>query len=288
MELTIVKKGRLEFPLDQPVNSYYIGEIDTVIDAGIEPAKEDAEYYLITHWHWDHSMGLTSLRDRKICMPRPTLEIIEHGLFEDRFRRILEAGGVRISELERAFISEMGRRYKRVRDSLLLNDVLTLEECPLISKGIVRSMQCPGHSVDHVCFIIGGHVFTGDTLIPGKRTTIVDFREHRRTLLRLLSEPSWRVLHPGHGDDMSREEALLVAEHHSIERCDRVYRILSKIPRGEWVALDNVMATVYGVRPSLRAFVALRTLTGYIKELEDLGIIEVDRTISPWRLRIKG
>ena len=288
VELTIVKKSRQEFPLDQPVNSYFIQEMDTVIDAGIEPAKRDAEYYLITHWHWDHTMGLTSLRDRKICMPRTTLEIIENGLFEDRFRRILEAGGVRISELERTFILEMGKRYRRVRDSLPLNDVLTLDECPLVSKGVVRSIECKGHSVDHVCYIIGRHVFTGDTLIPGKRTTIIDFREHRRTLLRLLSEPGWRVLHPGHGDDMNREKAVLVAEHHSIGRCDRVYRILSKIPRGEWITLDSLMATVYGVRPSLRTFVALRTLTGYIKELEDLEIIEVDRMTSPWRLRLKG
>ena len=287
MKLTVLKISQQEFPLDQPVNSYFINEINIVIDTGIRPPRLDADYYLVTHWHWDHTMGLTHLKNRRICMPKTTLEILERGHFERRFKQILHAGGVRISEIEKLFIAEMNRRYNMIMEALQLNEVLTVDECPLISKGPVKVIDCPGHSIDHACYIIGNLVFTGDTLIPGRRTTIIDFKEHRRTLLRLLSIPNWRILHPGHGDSMDREKALRTVEEHTVDRCNRVYRILSRMPRGEWITLDIIMEQIYGVKPSLRAFVALRTLTGYIKELEETGIIVVDRGSSPWRVRIR-
>jgi len=278
----------LEFPLDTPVNSYLIPSLGILIDAGINPPKSGYEYVYMTHWHWDHVLGISRMRSKTLCMPRKTLEILENRSYADRFALILKAGGIKLSTMENIFIQEMDRRYKTVIESLSLNNVLPVDECPHVVEGTVRLLECPGHSVDHVCYIIGDSAFVGDTLLPGARSTIIDFQAHRTSIIALLAE-EWRTLYPGHGDPVGRRDAGELSKRYVVERCRRVYSILSALANmGGEAGLDDLLRKVYNVEPSLRSFVALRTLVGYLAELERAGFVHVDRTESPWRVRLIG
>ncbi|MCE4628135.1 MAG: MBL fold metallo-hydrolase [Desulfurococcales archaeon] len=282
--MTVIKG--LELPLNEPVNSYVIHDLQIMVDAGIDPPDDGYEYVYITHWHWDHVMGISKMRGKTICMGPTTYDVLSNKKFAERFYTVLRAGGARLSEGERAFISEMESRYKKALEGLKHNNVYVLDECPHVETGEVKVLECPGHSIDHVCYIIGDYIFTGDTILPSKRTTIIDFRAHRESVVRVLAR-DWHMMYPGHGDPLNRYAAEEVAEAYVVGRCSRAYRILRELAHsGGELGLDQLLKAIYGVEPSLASFVAVRTLIGYIKELEDEGVVSVDRSVSPWKVRL--
>ena len=284
MKVTVIKA--LEMPLDEPVNSYVIRDLGIMVDAGIDPPDDGYDYVYITHWHWDHVMGIYKLKGKTICMGPTTYDILQNRKFAERFNTVLRAGGIQLSDVERAFISEMESRYKKALEGLKHNHVYTLDECPHVETGEVTPLECPGHSIDHVCYFIGDYVFTGDTILPSKRTTIIDFRAHRESVISVLAR-DWRIMYPGHGDLLNRYAAEEVARAYVVNRCSRAYRVLGELARsGGELGIDELLRSIYGVEPSLASFVALRTLIGYIKELEDEGIVSVDRSASPWKVKL--
>ena len=273
----------IAFPLTEPVNSYFIPDLNLLIDAGIEYPRVEARTIYITHWHWDHVLGLVGApEDIVVCMSRATLDVLKTRRYEERVRSVLEAGGVKLGELEKVFLEEMRRRYERVVDALGRLDVRILDEdCPL--REHVGVLDCPGHSVDHVCYIIGGYAFVGDTILPGSRSTIIDFRSHRESIMRLMLRNDWRVLMPGHGPSLRREEIFNIINNYVNSRCSRVFRVLAEIARGA-NDIGTLLRRVYGLEPSLASFVAIRTIIGYLAELEAEGIVRVDKSVSPWRV----
>lgn len=271
------------FPLDTPVNSYYIPKYSLVIDAGIEWPGVPASHVYVTHWHWDHVLGLSGAPGNTVvCISNSTIRIIETRSYEERVRAVLQAAGVRLSPLEERFLEVMRERYELIRDALQRLDTMSLEECPHIRSGELKFYECPGHSIDHVCFQAGDAVFVGDTLLPGTRTTVIDFLAHRKSVTRILSLP-WSILYPGHGSPLERSEILETATDYLVRRCGRAYRIISAVHSG---ARDvaSLLRIVYGVEPGLQSFVAIRTLIGYLSELEEEGVLRIHREYSPWRV----
>lgn len=72
-------------------------------------------------------------------------------------------------------------------------------------KGI-KVLHTPGHTPGSVCFVVGEHLFTGDTLFAGSvgRTDLPggDWQTLQTTLRnRILPLPDNMVMHPGHGPD---------------------------------------------------------------------------------------
>jgi glyoxylase-like metal-dependent hydrolase (beta-lactamase superfamily II) len=70
----------------------------------------------------------------------------------------------------------------------------------------VRALHTPGHTPGATCFLIGKHLFTGDTLFPGgpgntkgNRQNFIQIIESIRT--RLFTLPDETVVYPGHGRD---------------------------------------------------------------------------------------
>ena len=67
----------------------------------------------------------------------------------------------------------------------------------------VRIILTPGHSPGSLCFLIGNHLFSGDTLLAGrlgKEMPTTDLRRQIQSIvLSLLPLPSNTVLYPGHG-----------------------------------------------------------------------------------------
>lgn len=70
----------------------------------------------------------------------------------------------------------------------------------------VRSLHTPGHTPGATCFLIGKHLFSGDTLFPGgpgntkgDKQRFAEIIESIRT--RLFTLPEDTVVYPGHGRD---------------------------------------------------------------------------------------
>jgi glyoxylase-like metal-dependent hydrolase (beta-lactamase superfamily II) len=70
----------------------------------------------------------------------------------------------------------------------------------------LRAIHTPGHTPGSTCFLIGKHLFTGDTLFPGgPGNTQRDVARFERIIGsirdRLFTLPEDTIVHPGHGRD---------------------------------------------------------------------------------------
>lgn len=91
------------------------------------------------------------------------------------------------------------------------NDAMPVPSEPLlggerlsIGRMEVEVLHTPGHTPGSLCFRLGGHLFTGDTLFPGgpgKTAGHREFQEIMRSLETLFREPDETRVSPGHGLD---------------------------------------------------------------------------------------
>ncbi len=289
-DITVKLYKTLEFPLSDPSNLYMVKVKDKhiLVDAGAKsrpPIEEEPDYTLITHWHWDHIMGIMSLTNSPICMSSETFSILSEARYIERFRNVLRAGGIRLDEPSVKMVEVMFlERYDKVAKALKRARVYLDDECPLVKEGIVDIVSCRGHSIDHVCYVLGDSIFTGDTVLEPGRPTIIDFEAHRDSVLKILAV-EWRILYPGHGRPLDRETVYRVTRKLVVSRCRRVYDIVKVVAERGEISLDELMREIYGFGPSIQMFVPLRTLVGYLVELEKTGMVIVDRDASPWIIR---
>lgn len=73
-------------------------------------------------------------------------------------------------------------------------------------------MATPGHTPGSLCFLVGNHLFTGDTLLAGgigKQGPDTDLRRQMMSIgSRILALPPSTALYPGHGPVTSLEAEL--------------------------------------------------------------------------------
>ncbi len=76
----------------------------------------------------------------------------------------------------------------------------------------VTVMGTPGHTPGSLCFLVGNHLFTGDTLLAGgvgKQGPDTDLRRQMMSIgSRILALPPNTALYPGHGPVTSLEAEL--------------------------------------------------------------------------------
>jgi glyoxylase-like metal-dependent hydrolase (beta-lactamase superfamily II) len=70
----------------------------------------------------------------------------------------------------------------------------------------LRAIHTPGHTPGSTCYLIGKHVFTGDTLFPGGPGNTQKDPQRFSTIIesirsRLFSLPEDTNVYPGHGND---------------------------------------------------------------------------------------
>ena len=95
----------------------------------------------------------------------------------------------------------------------------------------VRVIHTPGHTTGSLCFLVGRHLISGDTLFPGgpgRTARPGDLQEEIRSITsRLLVLQDETAVHPGHGDDgtigqSKREYAVFASREHAPDLCGDV------------------------------------------------------------------
>ena len=200
--LRLVKQG----PLGPYANNVYLVQDRETGDTLIVDAPADAEQILealdggrvtrivITHRHPDHWMSIDALR---------------------------QATGAPVAchEADR-------ERYAEKVDATIADG----EEIAVGSLR-VRAIHTPGHTAGSTCFLIGGHLLSGDTLFPGgpgRTDKPADLLESVRSIAtRLHVLPDATLVHPGHGDgttigESKKQYAVFASRQHPAGLCGDV------------------------------------------------------------------
>jgi len=178
------------------VNTYIVTCRETGLSAIIDPAGEPQTIMdtlkrvkatpcliLNTHGHPDHVLANAVLRaalDVPVCM-----HVEDSGFFAD---------SPEIGNLER----QTGLTVDTVADRLLSDD-----ERLQLGEAVIRVLHTPGHTPGSCCFLVAGHLFSGDTLFVGNagRTDLKGGSLHRlirsiQTKLMGLADDT--CIWPGH------------------------------------------------------------------------------------------
>jgi hydroxyacylglutathione hydrolase len=179
------------------------GEIDSLV-ATVSDQDLAMRYFLFTHGHHDHTIGLPAIRDSfpgaALCMNRQDSAIMTG--FDEWARN--------------AFGKEMLARWEsdpELRKILEFDEAtfgdpnVFLEDGQRLPLGDTEIVvySCPGHSPGSVCFRVANVLFSGDVLFKGSvgRVDVLGgSREAQIESVRRLYEllPDSTAVYPGHGE----------------------------------------------------------------------------------------
>ena len=157
------------------------GGISAELDAKIDViGKENIEYILMTHGHFDHI--------RKA----------------PRYQKLTEAKLV-IGAKEADFTKDRHLNLCRIPLAPFDVDILVNDE-DIITLGEtkIKVIATPGHTIGGVCFIADSNLFTGDTIMKGTvgRCDLKtgNFEQMKNSILKITALTENYKIYPGHGD----------------------------------------------------------------------------------------
>jgi hydroxyacylglutathione hydrolase len=175
----------------QGINAYVVTDLETnegvIIDAPDEPDAILAEAngvlvkaILITHTHSDQLMGLDVLRSQTDAK-------------------------VWVNAID-AMVFNYFTPVNSERPEQPFHDGATL----LVGRLELRAIHTPGHTPGASCYLIGNHLFSGDTLLPGGPGHTTSQENHLQSIQSIVQAlfilPDATIVHPGHGDDTNLSE----------------------------------------------------------------------------------
>lgn len=141
--------------------------------------------------------------------------------------------------------------------------IVTVGSAPL------EVIHTPGHSDDHLCFLTGRILFTGDHIMGGSSVMVEDMAAYLRSLTRLQDLELDR-LYPGHGPEIERPQEVI--SWYIAHRLQREQEILEAIAAGA-MGVDSIVESVYrSVDPALHPLAA-RSVAAHLRKLEAEGRI---------------
>jgi glyoxylase-like metal-dependent hydrolase (beta-lactamase superfamily II) len=179
------------------------GPIDTLL-AAVRGASLHVRYFLLTHGHFDHVIGLPAIRssypDALVCMHALDLEDMQtqHEWGLRHFGEETIAEWMKDPELSKIVTFDV---------STFNAPDLFLEDGHVLGLGdhAIRVLHCPGHSRGSLCYSIDDLLFAGDVLFKGS-VGVVDLQngspsDQIASVRRLYRE--FRddiVVYPGHDE----------------------------------------------------------------------------------------
>lgn len=145
------------------------------------------------------------------------------------------------------------------------------EEVPYGESGIT-AVHTPGHTPDHLCFVRGEILFTGDHIMQGSTVVMEDAAAYLESLYRVQD---LRVEHiePGHGAAM--DDAGRVIEEYIEHRLMREGQIIEAVQSGA-STIDDIIDVVYAEVPDeLRPAAAHQLRVQLDKLVDDGAVVEV-------------
>jgi glyoxylase-like metal-dependent hydrolase (beta-lactamase superfamily II) len=105
----------------------------------------------------------------------------------------------------------------------------------------IVAVHTPGHTADHLCYLVGDVLFTGDHIMGGSTVVIEDAAAYMASLEKVLAiGPSH--LYPGHGPEMP--DAKAVVERYIAHRHMREQQIVDAVECGA-VTIGEIVSVVY-------------------------------------------
>lgn len=124
-------------------------------------------------------------------------------------------------------------------------------------RSALETLHTPGHSSDHLCFLLGDTLFTGDHIMGGSTVVVEDMTNYLRSLRRVRDLRTVRLL-PGHGHEILNPAEVITdyLEHRMV----REGQIATAI-RGGARTVGAVVESVYSeVDPRLHPAAAVSVL----------------------------
>lgn len=113
----------------------------------------------------------------------------------------------------------------------------------------LAALHTPGHTPDHLCFLLDDVLFTGDHIMEGSTVIIEDAADYLESLYRVRDIGARRI-EPGHGDAIDDAGAAIAA--YIDHRLERERQILAAITAGAVTVGDLVDAVYAGLPADLR------------------------------------
>lgn len=114
----------------------------------------------------------------------------------------------------------------------------------------LAAVHTPGHTADHLCFLLEGVLFTGDHIMEGSTVIIEDASDYLESLYRVRDIGAHRI-EPGHGDAIDDAGAAIAA--YIDHRLERERQILAAIAAGAVTVGDLVDVVYAGIPAGLRS-----------------------------------
>ena len=246
-------------PMTGPgTNTYVVGAGPTCV---IDPAVDDDRYIeellrvagdiqaiLVTHRHSDHTGGIARL------VEATGTSVHAYGTES--------AGGVPVVAVDDGDVFEVGGAR-------------------------LRSLYCPGHASDHLCFILEGtaSLFAGDNVL-GEGTAVImppdgDMKTYLSTLRRLAELHIDRI-YPGHFRPL--DGGRRVIEGYLRHRADRERQVRDALGSGAR-SLVEIVAAVYTDTPPHLHPVAEYQVLAHLEMLEEQNVVH--RVGERWELHLR-
>lgn len=142
------------------------------------------------------------------------------------------------------------------------------------------ALHTPGHSDDHVCFLAGDILFTGDHIMGASSVMVDDVASYMGSLERLQNLELAR-LYPGHGPEIARPQEVI--SWYIAHRRRREAEIVAAVEAG-CGTIGAVVEVVYAdVDPAMHPLAA-HSVAAHLRKLRDEGRVALEG--DEWASRV--
>lgn len=142
----------------------------------------------------------------------------------------------------------------------------------------LKVLHTPGHADDHLCFVVGTEMFTGDHIMGGSTVMIEDLGAYM-TQLRRMRDLTLTRLFPGHGPVIDDPHGII--DHYISHREERERQIVDALTAGRGTVGDVVQLVYSDVDTELHPLAA-HSVAAHVRKLVDDGVVDFAETEDLW------